>query len=191
MTQTHEQDHSVSKKHHHPSHAHTSEHGGGHHLLQVENLCVSFEMYADGDPFVSGKSRLAAVKDFFTSKKRKVNVIDGLNISVHQGEIVAIVGASGSGKSLLADAIMGLYEPNSYVSGDIWFDGSRQNFDTLAKHRGRDIAFVPQGIDSLDPLMRVGKQVIEPSAAEDKQKRKIRQQELFAHYGLDAEVAMM
>ena len=39
---SHEQDHSTSKKHHHHTHAHSSAHGGGHHLLQVEDLCVSF-----------------------------------------------------------------------------------------------------------------------------------------------------
>ena len=39
-------------------------------------------------------------------------MITGLNVTVHRGEIVAVVGASGSGKSLLAHAVLGLLPAN-------------------------------------------------------------------------------
>ena len=106
-------------------------------------------------------------------------VIDDLSIAVHVGEIVAIVGASGSGKTLLADAIMGLYEPNARVSGTIYFDGVLQTAASLVGHRGREIAFVPQSVKSLNPLMKVGRQI---GGSEE------RRAELFRQYRLAPEV---
>lgn len=182
----HEQDHSVSSKHHHHSHAHASQHVGGHHLLQVDDLNVSFDMYERND-----RSDLLS---FLRSGKKRVSVIDGLSISVHAGEIVAIVGASGSGKTLLADSIMGIFEPNSFVSGQIWFDGELQSAATLSALRGHEIAFVPQSVKALDPLMKVGKQVREfvGRGKDDSDEARERQQkELFVRYGLSEEVADM
>lgn len=70
-----------------------------------------------------------------------------------------MVGASGSGKTLLADAVLGLFESNALVRGRIWFDGRPMDAAALAAERGRGIALVPQSVASLDPLMRVGRQV--------------------------------
>ncbi|MCI9629200.1 MAG: ABC transporter ATP-binding protein [Eggerthellaceae bacterium] len=182
---SHEQDHSTSKKHHHHTHAHSSAHGVGHHLLQVEDLCVSFSMYEQNDS--------ARFGDYLRSEKHEVRVIDGLNISVHEGEIVAVVGASGSGKTLLADSILGLYEPNSLVSGCIWFDGQRQDAASLRRLRGHEIAFVPQSVKALDPLMNVGRQVRGFTSLNgmSKRDRAKRQEELFERYGLPADVGKM
>ena len=161
----HAQDHAHESRHHHHTHAAASQHVHGHHLLQVENLSIGFNMYESA----SG----------WSSRRVFSNVIDDLCISVHEGEIVAIVGASGSGKTLLADAIMGLYEPNSQVTGTIYYDGELQTAETLAAHRGREIAFVPQSVKALNPLMRVGKQV--GGTADDRAR-------LFKRYKLDASV---
>lgn len=169
--------HSQSEHHHHHDHAASSKHPGHHHLLNVEELRISFKMYDPHAPF-------------FRAKQHDVEVIRGLNISVHEGEIIAIVGASGSGKTLLADSIMGLFEPNATVSGTVYFDGERMDAAGLQKLRGHGISLVPQSIKYLDPLMKVGKQVIGLGAydAAEKRRRVERQQELFAHYGLAPEV---
>ena len=68
-------------------------------------------------------------------------VIDGLNLDVVSGEKVAIVGASGGGKSTLVQIILGLYKPES---GSIFFDGVavqdigldivRENVGTVLQH---------------------------------------------------------
>lgn len=172
--------HGDSSMHHHHSHTGASRHAHGHHLLQIEDLDISFRMYDPDEP------------RFFRARKTDVRAISGLSLSVHVGELVAVVGASGSGKSLLADSIMGLYEPNAVVSGTIWFDGVRQDAASLAKLRGREIAFVPQSVGSLDPLMKVGRQVRGAARdAEDADWRARRQRELFAHYGLSPEVEGM
>lgn len=174
----HEAVHADAQFHHGHDHAHVSQHPHGHHLLQVENLCVSFRMYDPDEP------------RFFRARQRDVKVIDNLGISVHEGEIVAVVGASGSGKTLLADCIMGLFEPNSVVSGTVWFDGQQQDALSLAALRGHGLSLVPQSVAHLDPLMKVGRQVEGVAAqGESAASRAERRRELFARYGLDESVA--
>ena len=173
--------HGAAQAHHHHTHAAHSQHAHGRHLLQVENLSVSFRMYDSDAPF-------------FAAAQHETCAIEGLSIAVHAGEIVAVVGASGSGKSLLADAIMGLYEPNATVRGRIWFDGEFMDAASIARLRGRGLSLVPQSVASLDPLMKVGRQVqgrpCGRGAARraDARRRRVRQRELFERYGLGPEV---
>lgn len=178
-----EHDHHNAEFHHHHSHAAVSRHPAHHHLLQVEDLSVSFAMYDEGGE--GGRRRLFV-------PKRTVEVIRNLTISVHAGEMVAVVGASGSGKTLLADSIFALFEPNSLVTGNIWFDGEPQDAQSLARLRGCEIAFVPQSVAALDPLMKVGKQVrgFARSKAERAEAR-ARQRELFERYELGRAVEEM
>ena len=152
----HSADHAGERFHHHHSHAPGSRHVAGHHLLQVEDLVVEFASAA-------GRTR----------------PIDSLNVSVHAGEVVALAGPSGAGKTLLADALLGMYAPGAEVRGTIFFDGVRQTAESLRRLRGREVALVPQGVSSLDPLMRVGRQVGGDVA---------RRAELFTRYRLDASV---
>ena len=177
----HHSTHTDGQAHHHHTHAKASRHEQGHHLLQVEDLSVGFRMY---DPDAGS---------FFAAQKKTVPVISGLSISVHAGEIVAVVGASGSGKTLLADAIMGLYEPIAQVSGRIWFDGTLQDAESLARLRGCGLSLVPQSVNYLDPLMKVGKQVRgagrgSRAARSARAARTARQRALFERYGLAPEV---
>lgn len=177
-------DHRTGEVHHHHSHGATSRHPGGHHLLTVEDLSVSFRMYNPEAPF-------------FKAEQREVEVIRSLSLSVHAGEIVAVVGASGSGKTLLADAVLGLFEPNALVRGRIWFEGESVDAATLAELRGHGISLVPQSVASLDPLMRVGRLVEGAPRGRgaarraDAARRRARRAELFARYGLGEEVARL
>ncbi len=70
--------HRSGDHHHHHSHAATSRHVGDHHLLQVEDLCVSFTRYDDA----GGR--------FFAAGRRQAPVLDRLSLAVHAGEVVAI-----------------------------------------------------------------------------------------------------
>lgn len=171
--------HMDGELHHRHSHAATSTHPGHHHLLAVEGLRVSFRMYDEDAPYLA-------------AQQREVNVIDDLCVSVHVGEIVAVVGASGSGKTLLADSILGLFEPNALVEGRIWFDGEEMDAAGLAHLRGHGISLVPQSVRALDPLMKVGRQVEGRARARGaggaRQAREMRER-LFARYDLAPEVA--
>jgi peptide/nickel transport system ATP-binding protein len=116
-------------------------------MLSVHGLSVRFKMYGKG------------------LKRHDLHVIRNLNIDVRQGEILAVAGSSGSGKSLLAHAILGILPTNALVEGDIRYKGKRLCETNLKKLRGNEIAFVPQSIEYLDPLMKVGKQVSKDKAA--------------------------
>lgn len=129
-------------------------------LLQVRDLSVSFRLYD------------RALEQY------ELHVISDLSLDVAAGEIVAVAGSSGSGKSLLAHAVMGLLPPNATVSGEMLYQGERLDAKRQAALRGREIALVPQSVAFLDPLMRVGVQV-----AGVKQ-RKQAQQGIFERLGL-------
>lgn len=177
--------HGAAEYHHHHTHAADSQHVGSHHLLTVEHLTVSYRMY---DP----RAR------FWLPRRAYHDVLRDLTLSVHEGEILALVGASGSGKSVLADALMGLFDANAVASGEMWFDGSLVTPGDLGNLRGHGISLVPQGVSSLDPLMRVGEQVRGEARGADRRARKedarrrmVRQRELFEAYGLASEVERM
>lgn len=139
------------------------------HILEIEDLSITFSQYSKGLEQVD------------------LPVISNLNVSVHEGEIVAIIGSSGSGKSLLAHAILGLLPYNASVSGKMYFDGQELTGELQEKLRGHEIAFVPQSTKYLDPLMQVGKQVRGSKRKKEKAAIEL-QKKLFAEYGLDESV---
>ncbi|SFE54201.1 ABC transporter ATP-binding protein [Alteribacillus iranensis] len=87
------------------------------------------------------------------------DTLNHVNIAISKGEVVAVVGASGSGKSLLANAILGLLPSNAYLSGKIFYYGEPLTGREQKKLRGKKITLIPQSIQSLDPRMKAGKQV--------------------------------
>lgn len=93
-------------------------------------------------------------------------VVQDVSLEVEQGQVVAVVGQSGSGKSTIARAVQGLLPGNGHVTaGNITIGGtevtglSQRQWREL---RGTAIGFVPQDpLGSLDPLKKVGDQVAE------------------------------
>ena len=117
-------------------------------ILSVKDLGISFSQYTKG------------------LRRRELEVITNLDIDLYEGEILAVVGSSGSGKSLLAHAILGILPDNAT--------------------RGREIVFIPQSVNFLDPLMKVSKQV--KISIENKEEANKRQRDIFNKYGLDKKV---
>lgn len=136
-------------------------------ILSVDDLVVSFSMY----------------KRLF--KKENLEVVHSLSLDINEGEIVAVVGSSGSGKSLLAHAVLGLLPKNASTSGKILYEGEELTDKKRSELLGRKIVFIPQSIDYLDPVMKVGKQVQGVYSTKD------RQEELFEKYKLDKSVEDM
>ena len=68
---------------------------------------------------------------------------------------IAVVGSSGSGKSILAHSVMGILPKNARVQGNMKFCGKNLNDKYIKEIRGKKIAFIPQSIDFLDPLMKI------------------------------------
>lgn len=109
-------------------------------LLEVDGLSVSFHMYEKG------------------ARQTDLQVISDLAITLEAGEILAVAGSSGSGKSLLAHAVLGLLPQNATVSGQLRYKGQPLDARQQKKLRGSQIALIPQSVTYLDPLMRVGNQ---------------------------------
>ena len=117
-------------------------------ILEIEHMSVFFTQYERG------------------IRRRILPVIRDLTLSVGAGQIVAAVGASGSGKSLLAHGILGILPYNSHVEGTIRYAGELLTPARSAELRGREIALIPQGVNYLDPLMKIGPQLTKGSREE-------------------------
>ena len=109
-------------------------------LLEIHDLSVSFKMY-DG-----------------ALEQKDLQVISDLHLTVRPGEIVAVAGSSGSGKSLLASAILGILPGNATVRGHLHYKGQELSPERQRQLRGSEVALVPQSVAYLDPLMKVGRQ---------------------------------
>ena len=109
--------------------------------IEIKNLSVSFLMYGKG------------------IKKKALKVISDLSISIKPGEIHAVIGSSGSGKSLLAHALLGILPKNAITTGEMNWFGEKLTPALQKKLRGEQMVLVPQSVNYLDPLMRVGKQI--------------------------------
>lgn len=112
-------------------------------LLEIKNLTVSFA--TQKGPFLA---------------------VNGVDISIDEGEVLAIVGESGSGKSVGMLAVMGLLPPTATITADsMMFDG--KDLRSLTPHQkraliGKDISMIFQEpIASLNPCFTVGYQLQE------------------------------
>ena len=140
-------------------------------LLEVNNLSISFTQYVQG------------------LNRHDSKVISDLTIDVGESEIVAILGSSGSGKSLLAHSILGILPYNANVTGEIKYKGQVLDQELKENLRGKEICLIPQSVNFLDPLMKVSEQAIgECKDEKEHDEKKIRQREVFARYGLDESV---
>lgn len=94
-----------------------------------------------------------------------VPTVSAVSFEIPAGHTVAIVGGSGSGKSTVANAILGLLDPRVAVGGSSVFRGRdtlRLRGRELRRIRGRGIGFVPQDpTSSLNPVRRIDHQIFE------------------------------
>ena len=95
-------------------------------ILEAEHISVSFRMYDRG------------------LSQYDLHIISDLSVEVHEGEIMVIVGASGSGKSVLAHAILGILPGNAIVGGTIRYDGAILDNALRKKLVGSEIIMIPQ-----------------------------------------------
>jgi peptide/nickel transport system ATP-binding protein len=108
-------------------------------LLQLQSLCVH----------VAGRQAL---------------LLGPIELSLHEGECLGLIGESGSGKSLTVLALMGLLPPGLRASGALQWDGNAVPWNSSAQHalRGRALAWMPQDPQaSLHPLRTLGAQLEE------------------------------
>jgi len=118
-------------------------------VLQINNLQVSY--YTDAG---------------------RATALDGVSLTLNEGEKLGLVGESGSGKSTMALAMMRMIKPPGRIEGGSVIVGDT-NLTTLAeddmlKARLSKIAYIPQGaMNSLNPVMRIGAQMVDAIKAHD------------------------
>lgn len=110
-------------------------------MLEVNNLSVAFRRYSS----------------FF--RQEKITRLNNLSLKLKAGEVLAVIGHSGAGKSLLAHAILGLLPENTMQSGEILFKNEVLDEQALKILRGKEIALLPQQISYLDPTAHIGSQI--------------------------------
>jgi len=111
-------------------------------MLRIENLTVHF------------KTNMGLVR-----------AVDGVSLSVNEGETFTVIGESGSGKSVLGLSILRLLPKNALARGKIIFNGKNLlelNEKEMRRIRGKEIAWVPQNVSFLNPVLNVGFQCAEP-----------------------------
>ena len=136
-------------------------------ILSVERLSVTFIRYGQG----LSRVELPAVRD--------------VSLTVEPGRVTAVAGESGSGKSLLAHAVLGLLPKNARAGGSIRYDGAPLTPERAAALRGREMALIPQGIAYLDPMMKVGSQL---RRGRNDPRTRARGRAVLERYGLGPEV---
>lgn len=112
-------------------------------LVRIEDLCVTFK-----------------------AGKKPVRAVDGVNLDLKAGEVIALIGESGSGKSVTLRSVLKLHPPRKTVmSGHIVIDGDdvmKMSGSQLADFRGSKVSMIFQEpLLALDPVYTVGDQIIE------------------------------
>ena len=107
------------------------------------------------------------LKVSFSTSKKELMAVRGISYQLNQGEILALVGESGCGKTVSALSILRLIQepPGKIVSGEIFFAGKdllKLKKKELQDLRGKDIAMIFQDpMTSLNPVLTIGEQIIE------------------------------
>ncbi|MFD3919151.1 ABC transporter ATP-binding protein [Streptomyces sp. NPDC058595] len=101
----------------------------------------------------------------FHTRDGVVKAVNGVSYSVDAGETLAVLGESGSGKSVTAQAVMGILDmpPGRITGGEVLFKGQdllKLKEDRRRKIRGADMAMIFQdALSSLNPVLSVGAQL--------------------------------
>lgn len=124
----------------------------------------------------------------WAGKRERVRAVDGVDIELHRGEVLALVGESGSGKTTLGRSVLRLVEP---TSGTIRFDGEdirELKGRRLRQMRSRLQIVFQDPYSSLSPRMQIGQIVAEPirlHGSVSKDETKLRVLELLEKVGIE------
>jgi oligopeptide/dipeptide ABC transporter ATP-binding protein len=132
------------------------------------------------------------LKVSFRTEDGLVKAVDGVSLTLDEGETLGIVGESGSGKSVTMMSVMRLInDPNARFEGEVLYKGHdlmTLNKDQMRRIRGTGISMIFQDpMTSLNPVYRVGWQIAEQIRAHDrvsKQAARARAADLLAAVGI-------
>ena len=130
------------------------------------------------------------LKKYYGSGDNQVKALDGISLSVEQGEFLAVVGTSGSGKSTLLHMLGGLDRP---TSGEVYVDGkdiSGLKDDALCIFRRRKLGFVFQSYN-LVPVLNVYENIVFPIELDGNETDKDYVERVIEALGLKAKLASL
>lgn len=134
--------------------------------------------------------RTENLKKYYGSGDNQVKALDGISLSVEQGEFLAVVGTSGSGKSTLLHMLGGLDRP---TSGKVYVDGkdiSGLKDDALCIFRRRKIGFVFQSYN-LVPVLNVYENIVFPIELDGNETDKDYMERVIEALGLKTKLASL
>jgi peptide/nickel transport system ATP-binding protein len=139
-----------------------------------------------------------AVRELRVETTAGAVIVDGVSFSVDTGQVLALVGESGCGKTSTSLALLGYARPGTRIaSGSVLLDGSDVldlSATELRRLRGASICYVPQDpVASLNPRHRILRQVAEPLILHgcDRSKAEAAVSELFARVNLPTDRAFL
>ena len=115
--------------------------------------------------------KAAGLKKYYVTDNYEVHALDGVSLSVEEGEFLAIIGTSGSGKTTLLQILGGLDEP---TAGGVWIRGNSlkdMTEDERTIFRRRNIGFVFQQYN-LVPMLNVWENIVLPVKLDGKKVEK-------------------
>lgn len=112
-----------------------------------------------------------------------VKAVNTIDLSVNEGEILGILGESGSGKSVFASALLRLIKDQVDLNGEIYFKGEdllHMNEKKLREMRGKQMGVIMQNpSSSLNPSLTIGYQIEEAIDVLEKSKKEVRRQKVL------------
>ncbi len=130
------------------------------------------------------------LKKIYGSGENEVHALDGVSISVEEGEFVAIVGTSGSGKSTLLNMLGGLDRP---TSGSVIVRGKelmQMKDEQLTVFRRRNVGFVFQNYNLL-PILNVYENIVYPIEIDGSKVDKEFVRQIIHNLGLERKIKNM
>ncbi|AXH14310.1 nickel import ATP-binding protein NikD [Malaciobacter mytili LMG 24559] len=103
---------------------------------------------------------------------KKLLLLENINFELKKGEVLGIIGESGSGKSLLCKTILNLTPSNLNAKGNILLE-KQEILNSSCNIRGKKIAVILQeAINAFDPMYKIGAQILESLEEKNKKKAK-------------------